>query len=217
MLTMMNVWKFRLLALAMLSVWMLSALAQTPEDDDAPVDTTQATASVPLFIQTGKTLRGKDSIDHVLLPVLSKFPPMTFESQKAQDRYNRLVYNVKKVLPIAKLVKQTMLETYEVLEMLPPAERKAHIERVEKNLRKQYSPLLKGLTVSQGKLLVKLVDRECGQSSYEIAKAFIGPFQAGLYQALAWTFGQSLKKRYDPKGDDRYTERVVLMVESGQL
>lgn len=204
--------RFSLIALLLLP---LSAMAQT--EDDETVDTTKATASVPLFIQAGRIAHGKDSIDHVTLPVLSKFPPMEFESQKAQDRYNRLVYNVKKVLPIAKLVKQTMLETYEVLEMMPPAERKAHIERVEKDLRKQYSPLLKGLTTSQGKLLVKLVDRECGQSSYEIAKAFIGPFQAGLYQALAWTFGQSLKKRYDPKGDDRYTERVVLMVESGQL
>lgn len=196
----------------------LSVLAQSEKDEDsAPIDSSQV-ASVPLYVQTGKMLHGKDSIFHVIMPTVHKYPPVTFKTEKEQERYNRLVMNVKKVLPIAKLVKQTMLETYEYLETLPNDKaRDEHIVAVEKGLKKQYTPLLKKLSFSQGKLLIKLVDRECGQSSYEMVQAFLGPFRAGLYQVFAWGYGSSLKKRYDPMGEDRFTERVVRMVESGQL
>jgi hypothetical protein len=70
---------------------------------------------------------------------------------------------------------------------------------------------------SQGKLLVKLINRECGQSSYDMVKAFLGPFKAGVYQVFAGLYGNSLTKKYDQKGEDKFTERIVLMVESGQL
>ena len=67
------------------------------------------------------------------------------------------------------------------------------------------------------KLLIKLVYRECNSSSYQLIKAFLGPIRAGFYQAFAWTFGASLTKKYDPEGEDRETERVVRLVESGQI
>ena len=61
------------------------------------------------------------------------------------------------------------------------------------------------------------MDRQSNQTSYELVKAFMGPFKAGFYQAFASLFGASLKKEYDPEGEDRMTERIVLMVENGQL
>ena len=76
---------------------------------------------------------------------------------------------------------------------------------------------MKKLSYSQGKLLIKLVNRECNSSSYEIVKAFMGSIRAGFWQAFAWAFGASLKKEYDAEGTDRLTERVILLVESGQL
>lgn len=76
---------------------------------------------------------------------------------------------------------------------------------------------MKKLTYAQGKLLIKLIYRECNSSSYELIQAFLGPVRAGFYQAFAWVFGASLKKGYDPNGVDRITERVVRQVESGQL
>lgn len=88
---------------------------------------------------------------------------------------------------------------------------------MEKGLKKQYTPRLKKLTYSQGKLLIKLVDRETNQTSYELVRAFMGPFKAGFYQTFAALFGASLKKEYDAEGDDQLTERVILMVENGQL
>ena len=78
-------------------------------------------------------------------------------------------------------------------------------------------PRMKKLSYSQGKLLIKLINRECNSTSYELVKAFMGPIRAGFWQAFAWVFGASLKKGYDADGTDRMTERVVLMVESGQL
>ena len=174
--------------------------------------------AVALEVQVGKALYKGDSIPHVILPTLSKYPPLKFANERERQRYNRLVANVKKVLPIAKLAKHTIIETYDYLETLPTKEeRDAHIRQVELGLRRQYTPLMKKLSYSQGKLLVKLVDRECNQTSYEIVKAFIGPLRAGFYQVFAGLFGNSLTKRYDPDGDDRYTERVVRMVENGQL
>ena len=76
---------------------------------------------------------------------------------------------------------------------------------------------MKKPTYSQGKLLIKLIDRETHSSGYELINAFLGPVRAGFYQAFAWVFGASLKKRYDPMGADRLTERIVLQVEAGQL
>ena len=76
---------------------------------------------------------------------------------------------------------------------------------------------MKKLTYAQGKLLIKLVYRECSSSSYHLIQAFLGPVRAGFYQTFAWFFGASLKKEYEPEGVDRLTERVVLQVEAGQI
>lgn len=94
---------------------------------------------------------------------------------------------------------------------------KKHIKRVEKGLKDQYTPRMKKLSFAQGKLLIKLIDRQSNSTSYELVKAFMGPFKAGFYQTFAALFGASLKKEYDPQGEDKLTERVVLMVENGQI
>ena len=95
--------------------------------------------------------------------------------------------------------------------------RDAHLKKVEQSIKQEYTTRMKKLTYSQGKLLIKLVYRECNSTSYNLIQAILGPVRAGFYQAFAWMFGASLKKQYDPNGVDRLTERVVLMVEAGQL
>ena len=153
-----------------------------------------------------------------LLPELYVYPPLKFKNERQRRAYNRLVYNVKKVLPIAQQVNGLIAETYETLEMLPTKkEKQAHISRVERDIKAQYTPQMKKLTYSQGKLLIKLVDRECNQSSYEIVQAFLGPARAAFYQVFAWTFRASLKKEYHPEEEDKLIERVVRQVETGQL
>ena len=103
------------------------------------------------------------------------------------------------------------------LDHYPKKSKEEHMKAVEKEIKNTYTPEMKKLTYSQGKLLIKLVDRECNQSSYEIVKAFFGPAKAAFYQVFAWTFRASLKKEYKPETDDRLIERVVHQVESGQI
>ena len=153
-----------------------------------------------------------------LLPELWVYPPLKFKNEKQRRAYNRLVYNVKKVLPIAQQANALIEETYVALEALPTKKQKqAHISAVEKEIKEMYTPQMKKLTYSQGKLLIKLVDRECNQSSYEIVQAFLGPARAAFYQVFAWTFRASLKKEYHPEEEDRLIERVVRQVETGQI
>ena len=91
------------------------------------------------------------------------------------------------------------------------------MKRVEQGIKEQYTPRMKKLSYQQGKLLIKLVYRECDSSSYQLIQAFMGPIRAGFWQAFAWAFGASLTKKYDAEGVDRLTERIVLQVEAGQL
>ena len=143
---------------------------------------------------------------------------MEFKNDKQRQAYNRLVYNIKKVLPLAKECNQIILETGAYLQTIPTKkERDALTKAVEKELKQKYTPRIKKLTYSQGKLLIKLIDRETHSTGYELIQAFLGPVRAGFYQAFAWVFGASLKKRYEPKGADRLVERIVLQVEAGQL
>lgn len=149
------------------------------------------------------------------LPEISVYPPINFKSAKEREKYNKLVYNVKKTLPIARKIRTIIEETVMAMDGMSEQDKKEHIKAIEKELRKTYEPELKKLTYSQGKLLIKLVDRECNQSSYEIVRAFFGPAKAGFYQVFAWTFNASLKKEYLPDSDDRLVERAVRMVERG--
>jgi hypothetical protein len=190
------------------------AMAQKTQPEQVDMDS-------PTFVPTvkvGKVYEGGDSIQYMEMNNVYVFPPVVFESKKQEGAYMRLVKNVKAVLPLAKEAKMIMMETAEYLETLPDAKaREEHLERVEKSIMKEYKPRMKKLTYSQGKLLIKLIYRESHSSGYELIQAFLGPIRAGFYQAFAWAFGASLKKEYDPEGVDRLTERVVLMVEAGQL
>ena len=199
----------RILCLIICVFSILCMQAQSGDDKQQKANTEVEEVEVPIMTQLGSTQYKGHTIPHVILPALPKYAPLTFKNDKEREQYNRLVYNVKKVLPWAKLAKLTIIETVDVLDQLP--------DKRSRGLKQQYGPALKKLTRSQGRLLIKLVNRECNQTGYAIAKAFIGPFKANLYQGIAVLFGNSLNKKYDPEGDDRYTERVVRMVEAGVI
>ena len=189
-------------------------LRVNPEEKEVDMDNP---TFVPM-VKVGRVLDKGDSIQYVELNKIYVSPPLTFENERQRMEYNRLVYNVKKVLPIAKEVNKIIIETYEYLQTLPDKKsRDEHMKRVEADIKREYTPRMKKLTYAQGKLLIKLVYRETSSSSYQLIQAFLGPIRAGFYQAFAWFFGASLKKEYQPNGVDRLTERVVLQVEAGQL
>ena len=167
---------------------------------------------VPICVYKG------DTIPSMRMPTLYVYKPLKFKNKQQQQEYNRLVRNVKKTLPIAKEVNRAIIETYEFLQTLPDEKaREKHLSMVEKSIKEQYTPRMKQLTLSQGKLLIKLVNRETSSSSYELVKAFLGPFKAGFYQAFAAIFGASLKKEYHPEDEDALIERIIILVENGQL
>ncbi len=189
-------------------------LRVNPEEKEVDMDNP---TFVPM-VKVGRVLDKGDSIQYVELNKIYVYPQLTFENERQRMEYNRLVYNVKKVLPIAKEVNKIIIETYEYLQTLPDKKaRDEHMKRVEADIKREYTPRMKKLTYAQGKLLIKLVYRETSSSSYQLIQAFLGPIRAGFYQAFAWFFGASLKKEYQPNGVDRLTERVVLQVEAGQL
>ena len=205
----------------LLIVPLLSMSLTTQAQEQKTAEQVLAEMDSPTFVPTvkvGKVLHEGDSIQYMEMNNVYVYPQLTFKSKKQAQSYMRLVNNVKKVLPIAKEARQMLIETTEFLDMLPDEKSKnEHIKRVEEDIFRTYKPKMKKLTYSQGKLLIKLIDRECHSSSYEMIKAFMGPIRAGFWQVFAWGFGASLKKEYDPTGTDRLTERVVLMVEAGQI
>ena len=161
---------------------------------------------------------GQDTVAIINLPTIYVFPELLFKNEKEKQQYTKLVMDVKRTLPYAKIIYETLIETYEYIETLPNDKtRNAHLKRMEKELYNQYKPELKKLTLTQGKLLIKLVDRECNQSSYNLVSAYLGSFRASFWNIFAGLFGASLKSKYDPKGQDAQTERVVLLVERGQI
>lgn len=167
-----------------------------------------------------KVAENGDTVLVIVMNEVTVFPPMKFKSKKEEQFYWRTVRDVKLTLPYAKLICETLTETYEYIETFPTQkEREEHLKRMEKEVFEQYKPALKKFSKNQAKLLVKLIQRETNQSSYNILKAFLGSFRAGFWQAFGRLFGVNLKGEYHPEKDrnDAIIERVCVAVEQGQL
>lgn len=147
------------------------------------------------------------------------YPPLKkFKNKKSEKHYWKTVRDVKRTLPYAKLIYDILVETYRYMETLPDDDaRQKHLEKIEKELFEQYKPILKKLTYSQGKMLIKLVNRECNQSSYELIRAFLGSFRAGFWQTFGSIFGVTLKSEWDPENKDAEIQRIYVLVEQGLL
>lgn len=161
-----------------------------------------------------------DTVAMYVFNDITVLPELHFRNKKEEEFYRKTVRDVKRTLPYAKLIAETLIETYEYIETLPTTkEREAHLKRMEKEVFKEYKPILKKLTKSQAKLLVKLVQRETNQTGYEIVKAFLGSFRATFWQGFGKLFGVSLKGNFDPANnrEDGIIERVCVAVEQGRL
>jgi len=146
------------------------------------------------------------------------YPQKHFQNLRQQRKYTRLILNVKKAYPWAKLAGETMEEVNNHLVTLQTEkEQDEYLKQIEKELLDEYTEPLKKLTVTQGKILIKLVYRETGETSYKIVEFYRGKFSAFFWQALARLFGSNLKLDYDPYGEDRLIEEIVVQIENGQL
>jgi hypothetical protein len=139
-------------------------------------------------------------------------------SRGEERRLTRLMKNVKIVYPYARLAGLKLIEYEEVLVQAPDDKaRRKIMKQVEDELEAEYGQELRNLTISQGKILLKLVDRETGESTYALVSELRGEFRAVFYQAFARIFGMNMKVKYDPEGEDREIEYIVKMIENGQL
>jgi hypothetical protein len=146
------------------------------------------------------------------------FPTKKFQNRRERRRYTRLIYNVKKAYPWAKLAGEKLAEVEVRLATLESEkEQKEYMKQVEDELLRDYKDDLKKLTITQGRILIKLVYRETGDTSYELVEELRGKFSAFFWQALARLFGSNLKSVYDPQGEDRLIEEIVLLIENDQL
>lgn len=133
-------------------------------------------------------------------------------------RYERLVYNLKRVYPYALLVRARLEQVNKELELIPDEkERKRFLRDTEKDVFREYEDDIRDMTITQGKLLIKLIDRETQNTSYELIRDYRGSFSAAFWQGIARIFGTNLKAEYDPIGEDALLERILTEIESGRL
>ncbi len=146
------------------------------------------------------------------------YPPEKFKSKRREKFYWRTVRDVKITLPYAKMIYRTLVETYEYIETLPTQEeRETYLKGMEDAIFEQYKPQLKRLTLSQGKLLIRLINRETNQSSYHVIKAFLGSFRASFWQTFGRLLGANLKSEWNPdkNSDDAMIDRICTQIEMG--
>lgn len=142
----------------------------------------------------------------------------TWKSRAEYNRFKRLEKKVIKVYPFAHLAAQK-LEFYAIqLEAVESEkEKKRFYKKIEQEIKEEYEGELRKLTVSEGRILIKLLDRETGNTSYTLVSELRGKFSAFFWQGLARVFGHNLKSKYDPEGEDREIEFIVTRIENGLL
>jgi len=146
------------------------------------------------------------------------YPPMKFKNKRQERFYWKTVRDVKKTLPYAKMITQDMAYADEQLAQLPDHKsRRKWWRKFERQLFKKYEKDFRGMYASQGMMLMKLMDRETDRTSYELIKQYKGKASANFWQFVAKLFKNDLKEEYDASDKDRITERVINLVEAGQL
>jgi hypothetical protein len=153
-----------------------------------------------------------------LKPVTIGAPAKQFAHKWEEKQYWKLVYNLKKVLPYAKMARVKLDEmNAHFLTLDNERQKKQYAKKVEDEIRAQFEEQLKALTVTQGKLLIKLIYRETGNVSYDLVKEFRGGLSAMFWQTFARIFGLNLKTKYDPAGEDFLMEEIVVGIETGMI
>lgn len=159
----------------------------------------------------------KDTFAVITLEPVWVESEMKFKNKRQREDWYKLKYNVKKAYPYAIIASARLREYENVLKTIPSEKaRKLYMEKEEEKLKKEFESDLKKLTISQGRILIKLIDRETNKTSYELVKQLRGSFSAWMWQGLAKIFGSNLKSEYDPKNEDRMIEVAINQIENGR-
>lgn len=170
------------------------------------------------YVDQNITASTDSILRNIFLPEISIYPERKDMPRRQLHQYTALEMKVKKVYPIAKMAAIKLKEYNSVyLSFNKESERKAYIKKIEKDLFAEYEDEIRTMTVSQGRILIKLIDRETGQSSFEIIKEFKGGFSAFFWQSIARIFGHNLKSEYDAANEDRMIEYIVWQIDNGMI
>ena len=209
------------LAVTLVTARPAAARADSNDDKDwIPAKGEERSARERIYEGRNLVILDGDTVRQYFLRPVTIWPRLKFKNDKEKAAYDRLVRNIKITLPYAKMIRETLIETYEYVETFPTQkEREEYLKRMEKELFKQYKPVLKRFSKRQAKVLIKLIQRETDQSSYQIVKAFLGNFRAAFWQGFGKLFGVSLRGKYQPQKnkDDAMMERIATQVEEGIL
>jgi hypothetical protein len=167
---------------------------------------------VPAIIVDG------DTFASITIQPVYIFEDYVFKNKRAASQWTRLKYNVKKVYPYALIAEARLKEFDAALANIPnEKDKKAYLDVAEKKLKDEFEEQLKNLTITQGEILIKLIDRQTGHTSYELVKRMRGKFSAFMWQSVAVIFGENLKEEYDGKGEDQMIEQAIRLVEAGMI
>ena len=170
-----------------------------------------------LFVTRTVIIDG-DTIPNVSIEEVVIFPRLIFKNRYRARRYRKLIRDVKRAYPYAIYAKNKLDQMeHEFQNLTTEKERKKYVKTIEKQLTEEFGKELKKLTITQGRILLKLIDRETGNTSYALLKELRGTVSAVFWQTIARLFGSDLKSQYDPQGDDFLVERVVRLIETGQI
>ena len=133
-------------------------------------------------------------------------------------QYEKLISNIRKVYPYALIVRAKLTDVSEELKAIPDERgKKKYLKDVEKDVFAQYQDDIENMTITQGRLLIKLIDRETKNTSYALIREYRGKFSATFWQSVARIFGTNLKEEYDPYGDDALIEAIIREIDAGRL
>ena len=188
-----------------------------------------ATGQIDTIKQRADTLQGRSYLlqrvnrDGVILPEIAikevtVYAHPEFPTKRDFRKYERLVYNLKRVYPYALVVRGRIAEVNAELSTFnSEKERREYIKKVEKDVFGKYEGDIRDMTITQGRLLIKLIDRETQNTSYTLIKDYRGKLSAAFWQGIARIFGTNLKEEYDPVGEDVLIESIIIEIEAGRL
>lgn len=176
--------------------------AQEPREDNSVV--------------TRTVVEGLDTLPIIELPELRVYEKSDFDYLYLKRRYRKMIYNIKKAYPYAQVAGIKLKELDDHLVTIQnEKEQKLYIDQAEKEIMKEFEKEVKRLTITQGIILVKLIDRETGRTSYQVIKELKGGFTAFFWQGIARIFGNNLKTEYDPDDQDKVMEDIIRGIEAG--
>lgn len=170
------------------------------------------------FYLLQKVKRNGETLPEVEIKEVTVYGRPTAARRSALRKYDRMIYNIKKVYPYALIVRSRLDEVNRELEKLSDdKERRRYIKDVEKDVFGKYEDDMRNMTITQGRLLIKLIDRETKNTSFTLIRQYRGGITAAFWQGVARIFGTNLKEEYDPYGNDALIEMVIYEIETGML